>query len=481
MGVSLQIFRVRIGLFNPTVRFKTAKEQTGAEYFKIYWDWKTYLFLVLLVILTFGCLYPVVQVDSSPCRPRTRLPCTSSCDQYTVQLSLSLTSPSSWLTPREWNKKCRAKFGNRSHNGRGIKFLMWNKGSSLLQNKHQEIETLIETYRPHIFGLCEANLKHGVDISLVQHQDYQLHVPRSIDNLAVGTARVVVYTHSSLVVKRRQDLENNTLPVVWLEIGLPRQKKLLVATMYREWQLLHQADQTSKSIPAQLNRWSCLLTMWESALMEGKEVLVMGDMNLDFMKWSNQNMAANDTTLRLKPLVEELFTRIFPHGVSQLVKGGTRVWPGQSDSGLDHVYSNKPEKITEIYLESSGSSDHKILKFTRLAKAISRSVKYVRKRAFKNFNKEEFIAAVREISWFELYMCEDPSQAVELLTNKLGKILDAMAPIRTFQVRTRYAAWLSDETKELLKDRDKAQRTASETGDPDDWRKFLKSQKLGHF
>ena len=304
---------------------------------------------------------------------------------------------------------------------------MWNKGSSLLQNKHHEIEALIGDHKPHVLGLCEANLHHAVDLSLVQHQDYQLHVPRSINNPVLGTARVVVYTHSSVIVKRRQDLENDTIPAVWLEVGLPRQKKILLATMYREWQLQNQPDQTSKSIPAQLERWSCFLAMWEKTLMEDKEVLVMGDMNLDFLKWSNPNLAANDTTVRLKPLIEELFTRIIPHGVTQLVKEGTRVWPGQSSSGLDHVYSNKPEKISEICSEFSGGSDHKLLKFTRFSKSMSRSVKYVRKRMFKNFNASKFIAAVREISWLDLYLCEDPSKAVEMLTRKLGEILDAMA------------------------------------------------------
>ena len=70
MGVSLQIFRVRIGLFNPSVRFKTAKEQPGTEHLKITWDWKTYLFLVMLaIILIFGCLYPYPVVDSSHVDP----------------------------------------------------------------------------------------------------------------------------------------------------------------------------------------------------------------------------------------------------------------------------------------------------------------------------------------------------------------------------------------------------------------------------
>ena len=324
---------------------------------------------------------------------------------------------------------------------------MWNKGSSLLQNKHLEIEALIEEYTPHILGLCEANLKHDVDIDQVQHQDYQLHVPKSIDNLAIGTARVVVYTHSSFIAKRRHDLENDTIPAVWLEVGLPRQKKILIGTMYREWQLLQQGDRTSRSIPAQLERWSSFLNMWETALMEGREVLVMGDMNLDFMKWCNPNLDDNDSAVRLKPLIDELFTRIFPHGVSQLVKQGTRVWPGQSDSGLNHVYSNKPEKLSDISLEISGGSDHKILRFTRFTRSMSRSVKYVRKRSFKNFKPEDFLAAVKNISWLDLYMSEDPSEAVRLLTTKLGRILDTMAPIKTIQVRTKYAAWLTDQTK----------------------------------
>ena len=117
--------------------------------------------------------------------------------------------------------------------------------------------------------------------------------------------------------------------------------------------------------------------------------------------------------MRLKPLTEALFSRIIPHGISQLVKEATRVWPGQPDSGLDHIYSNKPEKCSAITLEFSGGSDHKLLKSTRFAKSVTRSVKYVRKRSFKNFNSEEFMRAVRLLSWFDLYMCQDPTQATD--------------------------------------------------------------------
>ena len=392
------------------------------------------------------------------------------CNNY--HLCPHLEAPSSWLSSKERNSLAKAKFGNINRGGKGIKCAVWNKGNSLLQNKHLEIERIIGEYHPHILGLCEANLKNNVDLGLVQHQDYKIHISKSITNPEIGLARAVVYTHSSLVVKRREDLEDEVISSVWLEAGLPRQRKIIVATFYREWQQPGNADQSSKSIQDQLERWCRFLTQWEAALSEGKEVIVMGDINLDFLKWTRTDLTPTDSTLRLKPLTEALFSRIFPHGVSQLVKVATRVWPGLADSGLDHIYSNRPEKCSDITAELTGRSDHKLLKFTRFTKSLNRKVKYVRKRSFKNFDPKQFIEAVRNISWFDIYMCQDPSTATELLTKKLTDLLDSMAPIRTIQVRSKYAAWLSEQTKALLKQRDSAQVVAASSGSQDDWRNY---------
>ena len=97
------------------------------------------------------------------------------------------------------------------------------------------------------------------------------------------------------------------------------------------------------------------------------------------------------------------------------------------------------------------------------------SPRYVRKRSFKNFSQEQFCDAVKELHWFDLYMCQDPNQAAEMLTNKLTTILDQMAPIKTFQVRVKYAPWMSASTKDLLKVRNTAQETAARTKHPEDW------------
>ena len=96
----------------------------------------------------------------------------------------------------------------------------------------------------------------------------------------------------------------------------------------------------------------------------------------------------------------------------------------------------------------------------------------MRKRSYKNFIPAEFVQAVQQISWLELYLCTDVDTAVEILTNKLTFILDAMAPMRTMQVRTRYAPWLTITTINLMKERDKQQKVASDSGIRDELQKF---------
>lgn len=173
-----------------------------------------------------------------------------------------------------------------------------------MKNKHQEVEHIIGGHQPHLLGLSEANLKADHDLTLVQHQDYTLHTCSTINNPDLNMSRIVVYTHQSLMVKRRSDLEDEDISSIWLEVGLPRQRKILVCQAYREWQHLGQAG----TLAAQIQRWDIFLSRWETALQEGKEVIVMMDANLDFLKWTRDDLPATDSTSRLRPLIDQLFS-----------------------------------------------------------------------------------------------------------------------------------------------------------------------------
>ena len=63
-------------------------------------------------------------------------------------------------------------------------------------------------------------------------------------------------------------------------------------------------------------------------------------------------------------------------------------------------------------------------------------------------------------------------EAVRILSERLLYFLDEVAPMKTTQVRTRYAPWLSKKTIEMIKERDNLQREASDNNDKEAWKKF---------
>ena len=115
----------------------------------------------------------------------------------------------------------------------------------------------------------------------------------------------------------------------------------------------------------------------------------MGDFNLDFLNFYKTDLPSSSQAHRLQPLVDELFTRVVPHGVKQCVVGPTRQGRlGQADSGLDHFWTNTPGKMSQIYTQYSGS-DHKVIMGVRFSKMIKNSTRYVTKRSYKNFDEQE--------------------------------------------------------------------------------------------
>ena len=150
----------------------------------------------------------------------------------------------------------------------------------------------------------------------------------------------------------------------------------------------------------------------------------------------------------------------------------TRFWPNQQPTGLDHYFTSNPRKLSDIQVIANGSSDHRIIFATRFSRCISRKPRLIKKRSYKNCDAVQFLAAIRKISWWRIYSCNEINVAVEILTEEITSILDKMAPIKLFQVRTNYAPWLTANTKTLMQQRDSAQKKANETNLDDDWRAY---------
>ena len=171
--------------------------------------------------------------------------------------------------------------------------------------------------------------------------------------------RLVVYVRKEISVKVRTDLMDPLFNSIWLEMGLSNKKKILISQVYREWQQLGAAD--TDSVPEQLIRWNQYLTIWERALNTGLEVINIGDFNLNHCNWTDPNVSKTSQTYKLKSLISELFMKILPYGGCQLVSGPTRFAPGQNPSGLDHIFTNTPDKISLVEKHHYGGSDHMLV------------------------------------------------------------------------------------------------------------------------
>ena len=297
MTCSLQIYRARIGTFFPRPRKKSC-DVTRAPKSSIS---LVPLSLIILMII-YCCLIVNVEarhtcnvenddwnapLNFSPVGLET-MSCYTSMQWHTWDPGItklligrkdmldfeslpatgSTTYP--WHDNKQRNKLNHIINGNRERRGRGINCVYWNKGPSFLVNKQLDIKNIVERHKPHILGLGEANVHHDNDLDDLQLEGYSLHLDSCINNPQLGMARVAVYIHDSLRVKRRPDLEDDTVAAVWLECGLPGQKGILVCNGYRQWQLLGQEDSSSGSVSEQLVRWLRFLEMWEKALNEDK-------------------------------------------------------------------------------------------------------------------------------------------------------------------------------------------------------------------
>ena len=141
---------------------------------------------------------------------------------------------------------------------------------------------------------------------------------------------------------------------------------------------------------------------------------------------------------------------------------------------IDDIYTNNPEKLSNVQSIVRGESDHKIISVVRHSKNVIISKRYTKTRAYKNFDEQQFCNAVKKISWWSLYETDDVNVAVSLFTEKISRILDTMAPVRVFQTRRKYVPWLSTETKSLMTIRDNLLIQAQASGCKDQWDKFKK-------
>ena len=171
----------------------------------------------------------------------------------------------------------------------------------------------------------------------------------------------------------------------------------------------------------------------------------MGDANIDANKWMSPSQLGNKVATKLKACLDR-------NGFSYKNIGNTYFADhAQSDgkiaeSALDHVYSNGQEVKTVIIPNCSSQFNLNITKSCYIRK--------ITKRSFKNYTIDKWNASLMTQPWSQIKREKDIEKKTDMLAKFMNTALDEVAPIKLFTVKSNYKFGISDDTKEIMKNRD---------------------------
>ena len=282
-------------------------------------------------------------------------------------------------------------------------------------------------------------------------------------------ARLVLLVKEELQVKVTEEFMDVDIATVWIKIGTTGRKPIYLSGIYREHRFLFQDTDDSASDRSQIIRWRKFVEAWKRAAVGDKNVIVIGDTNLDFLRW-------DDPEPNKEAMVDKTKDDIEMAGFSQIVQGFTRTWPGQPNSLLDQCWINCQNRLQYIKNLPRNFSDHNMLLLSIKMKEKCEDSHETLARDRKEWDAEEYARQVGLIDWSPLMNTENIDLANDYFHSKISEILDKMAPLKKYQARKHKANWLSQEIKDLMTKRESLKIIANNSGLQEDNDNFRKTR-----
>ena len=115
----------------------------------------------------------------------------------------------------------------------------------------------------------------------------------------------------------------------------------------------------------------------------------MGDFNLNSEVWNIPEERKTGHERNQTEMSKMIINNIVSKGQYKIKTKTTRKDLSGKSTTLDHIYSSNPEKLSDITIIQSTSSDHAILMITRRTKQLPNTQTYIKKRNFKKIDVEK--------------------------------------------------------------------------------------------
>ena len=241
-------------------------------------------------------------------------------NQTCLQPAPSYSQISHFLSRKDRNKLIKSQNGNGTSR-KSLTVIHWNMGSKYWQRKQVEAEAVTQQYNPDLLIISEANMLNELSDLEKNLPGYSLLLPLTVETQKV--ARLVMFVKEGVNVTLVKEYMDTEVTAIWVKCSGRGRKPVLVAGVYREHKFLFHGPETG-SDRAQNSRWYKFVDSWKAA-STNKDVLVIGDFNLDYERWAIPDNCH-------KKMVDKVKHDIETSGFQQLVHEITRTWPGQPDS-----------------------------------------------------------------------------------------------------------------------------------------------------
>lgn len=244
----------------------------------------------------------------------------------------------------------------------------------------------------------------------------------------------------------------NEIPVhfegLFIKITLHENKQLIIGNTYR--------PPNSPKVKSIKNIISTV-----SSLVSNKEMILMGDFNINWLHSSTHTERNMINSLNL----------------TQLITEPTR-FTLTSKSLLDWALVSHPERITKSGVLPDCFRDHHMIYCIWKIMKPSLPPKLIKIRQTKFFNSEQFISDLQQINWYRLNLMPFIDDAWNFLYTELQNVINKHAPWTTVKVKGSHLPWVNGDLINLFKQRDRAWYKFRRTKYTADWEEYKRLRNI---
>ncbi len=318
-----------------------------------------------------------------------------------------------------------------------------------LRNTSHLIETkeLVKSHKIDVLTMSETWLNSTVTNGEIAIDDYKIY---RLDRLHKKGGGVCVFAKKVLKVTILNELTSTSesnFQQLWIKLQNKKMKTIIICVTYRP------PDCPLNCIQDDFRQ------NYVQALSMNKPIFILGDLNCNLLKDCPEKRAITE-------LCNDL-------NLKQIIKEPTRI-TDTSQSLIDVILVSTEAVVLESGVLDSAISDHFPIYVSTKLKVLKTPPTYITVRSFKNYYPNAFSSdlATKSDRLLSIFTETDVNTKTEVLKDVIQSTLDSHAPIKTIKIRSRSNTFVTPDTKELMKSRDKLHQRFLKTRCKRDWEMY---------